>query len=234
MDKIERLLIQQGKTVYGIDEVGRGCLAGPVVAAAAVLNYERLRKLPPKAKRLITDSKALTHEKRQAALGHLEGVIVAQAIGIASVTEIDTVGILNASFLAMRRALAQIKDLMATEPHILVDGHMKIRECALPQTPVIEGDAKCASISAASIIAKEYRDQMMRDFDEVFPGYGFAQNMGYGTKQHLAGLEMHGVCMLHRHSFAPVRRFAALTVGTALPPTTEETFVAQESFAEQF
>lgn len=206
MDEIEHFLVLQGKTVYGIDEVGRGCLAGPVVAAAAVLDYEALSKLKPEARRLITDSKALTHEKRQRALEHLQNVIVSKAVGIASVVEIDEIGILNATFLAMRRSLDQINAKQSTDPHVLVDGHLKIRCCDLPQTPVIGGDAKCLAISAASIIAKEFRDEMMRNFDQVFPGYGFSQNMGYGTKQHLNSLENQGICVLHRRSFAPIRR----------------------------
>jgi ribonuclease HII len=183
-------------TVCGVDEAGRGPLAGPVVAAAVILP----EKLPRGLARRIDDSKKLPRADREyvsAALYDCAQV----AVGLASVTEIDTINILHASLLAMARAIAGL----AHRPrHALIDGNMKPK-IDLPMTTVIGGDGIELSIAAASIVAKAHRDAIMRDLHTAHPHYGWATNVGYSCRAHHAGMETHGVTPHHRTSFWRVR-----------------------------
>ncbi len=178
----------------GIDEVGRGPLAGPVVAAAVVLgngsNWEGVR-----------DSKALSPTQRSLLADKLREQVVAWALGRCEVGEIDTLNIFNASLLAMRRAF---EGLHAKVSLALVDGKYA-PELAVPSYAVIKGDSRVTSISAASILAKVARDREMQVLDRSFPQYGFAQHKGYPTAKHIAALREHGPCPHHRQSFKPVR-----------------------------
>jgi len=179
--------------VAGVDEVGRGPLAGPVTAAAVVLDPARI----PEG---LNDSKKLSEKKRVALLAELEAcaeICVAQA----SVEEIDELNILRASHLAMERAVAGL----STPPdHCLIDGNMIPRGLTIPATTVVKGDARSVSIAAASIAAKIARDMIMRDLEQQFPGYGWAQNAGYPSKSHISALQALGVTPHHRKSFKPV------------------------------
>jgi ribonuclease HII len=181
--------------IAGVDEAGRGPLAGPVVAAAVILNPQR--KIPG-----LADSKVLTEKKREALFLEIQEHALAWAIGSADVLEIDTINILQASLLAMQRAVASLSMV----PDIAyVDGNQAPKLTCSVKT-IINGDALHAAISAASILAKVTRDREMTRLAEQFPEYGFAQHKGYGTREHLAALERHGVCDIHRRTFAPVTR----------------------------
>jgi ribonuclease HII len=181
--------------VAGIDEAGRGPLAGPVVAAAAVLPAEfSLAGL--------NDSKQLTETVREQFFEALTtpGKLVCYGIGLAEPAEIDRLNILRATFLAMERA---VMALPLRPDHLLIDG-LPVPVFQQPQTAVVDGDAKSMSIAAASVIAKVTRDRMMRKWHSEFPQYDFDQNKGYGTRAHLESLQIHGPCPIHRRSFAPV------------------------------
>ena len=196
----ERRLIRCGHgTVAGLDEVGRGPLAGPVVAAAVVLDMKRI----PKG---LGDSKAIPAERREELFAE---ILASAAVGIASVgpAEIDRINIRQASLAAMCRALAA---LPCIPDAALVDGN---DPPALPceVETVIKGDASVPSIAAASIVAKVVRDRMMRRVALLHPLYGFATNVGYASAAHLAALDLHGPCPQHRRSFAPVRYAEAMT-----------------------
>lgn len=191
---IERdLRLQHGPLIAGVDEVGRGPLAGPVVACAVVMPPER-RAMPG-----INDSKQLTAKKRE----HLVGKILANALGVgvgaASVREIDRFNILQASVLAMRRALRR---LPVTPDHVLVDGR-SIRTLEVPHTAVVHGDARCYSIACASIVAKITRDKVMHALATRYPGYLWEDNVGYATGAHLRGIAERGITPHHRRSFIP-------------------------------
>jgi len=178
--------------VAGIDEAGRGPWAGPVVAAAVILNPDNI----PEG---LADSKTLT-EKRREKLAPLIRECAMVGVGVASVAEIDDINILQATFLAMARAEAAL----ATKPDVcIVDGSQKPKLKAKTQM-VVKGDAKSLSIAAASIIAKTARDQMMRDLAVQHPFYEWEKNKGYGAPAHRLGLESHGVTPHHRKSFAPI------------------------------
>jgi ribonuclease HII len=180
--------------VAGIDEVGRGPLAGPVYAAAVILNP---RKLP----KGVNDSKAMSEARREALFDDIMQKALAIGIGMATVEEIDSINILQATMLAMTRAV----DALALKPALaLVDGNRVPAGLPCPATPVIKGDAKVLSIAAASIIAKVTRDRVMCELDLVHPGYDWARNKGYGTADHLEALERLGATPQHRTSFAPV------------------------------
>jgi ribonuclease HII len=181
-------------TIAGIDEAGRGALAGPVVAAAVIL--------PEKFKhRKLNDSKQLLPEKRQEIYQELVGNnVIAWAVGVVDSVEIDTINILRATHKAMHLALA---GLAAQPEHVLIDG-LPVFPFPLPQTAIIDGDCYSLSIAAASVIAKVTRDTIMRDFCARFPEYCFSQHKGYGTELHLIKLHEHGPCPIHRRSFEPV------------------------------
>jgi ribonuclease HII len=181
--------------VAGIDEAGRGPLAGPVVAAAAVLPAEfSLTGL--------NDSKQLTETVREQFFEALTapGKLVCYGIGLAEPAEIDRLNILRATFLAMERAVTA---LPLRPDHLLING-LPVPVFQQTQTAVVDGDAKSMSIAAASVIAKVTRDRMMRKWHSEFPQYDFDQNKGYGTRAHLESLQIHGPCPIHRRSFAPV------------------------------
>lgn len=180
--------------VGGIDEVGRGPLAGPVVAACVVTDGPlRLRGL--------NDSKQVPPELRAELAAEIKTRCVAWAIGEASVGEIDRLNIYWASVLAMERALAAL----AIAPEYLLTDAVRIKSWSAPQEPVIKGDAKCATVAAASIVAKVHRDGLLVALDAQYPHYGFALHKGYATPQHIAALESHGPCAEHRRGFWRVR-----------------------------
>jgi ribonuclease HII len=180
--------------IAGVDEAGRGALAGPVVAAAVILP-EKFRR------RKLNDSKQLAPELRQEIYCDLVGnASIAWAVGIVDSVEIDRINILRATHQAMRAAIAA---LTAPPEHVLIDG-LPVFPFPLPQTAIIDGDCLSLSIAAASVIAKVTRDQIMRDFCEKFPEYCFSQHKGYGTELHLTKLHEHGPCPIHRRSFEPV------------------------------
>jgi ribonuclease HII len=180
--------------VCGVDEAGRGPLAGPVFAACVILH----RRDPIDG---LADSKVLTHERRTELAIEIRARAVAWAVASATVEEIDRINILRASLLAMQRAVEQL----TVEPHeVLVDG-LHCPEIRFPARAIVDGDALVAAISAASILAKTARDAVMVEMHALYPDYGFAQHKGYSTRQHLEALLRHGVCPIHRRSFAPVR-----------------------------
>ncbi|HVY08051.1 MAG TPA: ribonuclease HII [Burkholderiales bacterium] len=180
--------------VCGVDEAGRGPLAGPVFAACVILDDDD----PIDG---LADSKMLTHERREELAGQVRMRAVAWAIASATVEEIDRINILRASLLAMRRAVEQL----TIEPHeVLVDG-LHCPEVRYPSRAIVDGDALVKAISAASILAKTARDAVMVEMHALYPDYGFAQHKGYGTRQHMDALQRLGACPIHRRSFAPVR-----------------------------
>jgi ribonuclease HII len=180
--------------IAGIDEVGRGCLAGAVVAAAVILDLE---KPLPKG---LNDSKKLTENQRTRIAAEIKETAVAFSIAQIEAEEIDRINILQATKLAMIHAAEQ---LVPAADFLLVDA-VNLNNCRLPQKSIIGGDAVCASIAAASVLAKVYRDTMMRELDAVYPEYGFARHVGYGTKQHFEALRKHGATIIHRKSFRGV------------------------------
>ena len=183
--------------IAGLDEVGRGTLAGPVVAAAVILPPD----LPPEAKGLIRDSKQLSAMRRQEALSLIEKVAVGSGVGACDAGEIDSLGIANATRLAMARAL---DELDFAPDHLLIDA-LRLPEIQIPQKSIIKGDSISYSIAAASIVAKVTRDRLMADvFEADFPGYGFAAHKGYGTQEHIAAINALGPCPIHRRSFRPI------------------------------
>jgi ribonuclease HII len=193
--RFERRLYRQGiQRIAGLDEAGRGPLAGPVVAAAVIL---------PKNFRLpgLNDSKQLSSLARESYYDALvSNPEVLFGIGLASVAEIDQINILRATHLAMQRAVSGLASL---PEHLLIDG-LPVPTFSCPQTAIVDGDARSFSIAAASVIAKVTRDRMMVNWHEEFPVYEFASNKGYGTPEHLEKLRSHGPCLLHRRTFSPV------------------------------
>ena len=186
----------------GVDEAGRGPLAGPVVAAAAVLPGKWVADGLPESLQRLNDSKQLTEKIREELFAAIHSETeIHFGIGIIDAAVIDDINILQATHRAMNAALAQLSPPAA---HALVDGR-PVPTLATPQTAIIKGDAKSNSIAAASILAKVTRDRLMREYHEQWPEYGFAQHKGYGTAAHQAALEQHGPCPIHRRSFAPVR-----------------------------
>ena len=182
--------------VCGVDEAGRGPIAGPVYAAAVILD-------PARRVNGLADSKMLTAERREVLAGRIKERAIAWAVAQASVDEIDRINILRAALLAMRRAVESLK----IQPHeAWVDGQM-CPDLACQARAIVDGDAKHKMISAASILAKTARDAEMRTLHERFPQYAFDQHKGYSTPEHLALLRRHGPCEIHRRSFDPVRAF---------------------------
>ena len=175
----------------GCDEAGRGCLAGPVFAAAVILPKEFKNKV-------INDSKKLNHKQRVELRSIIEEKAVAWAVSHVSVEEIDKINILNASFLAMHRAIDQLK---ITPQSLLIDGNRFNRHSTIPHTCIIEGDGKFMSIAAASILAKTYRDDYMEQLHEQFPHYDWASNKAYGTAAHREAIRKYGITDHHRKSF---------------------------------
>jgi ribonuclease HII len=199
---VERSLWRAGfSAVAGVDEVGRGPLAGPVVAAAVIIPRSPSGE-PLRARWIgrLRDSKQLSEGQREALAERIRAECC-WAIAAVSPQVVDQINILRATRLAMRRA---VNALPARPDALIIDGR-EVVEGGLEQRSVIRGDARCASVAAASIIAKVARDSMMRDLDTTFPGYGLAENKGYGTPEHLAALSAMGYSSIHRLSFAPVR-----------------------------
>lgn len=184
------------KKVAGVDEAGRGPLAGPVVAAAVILS-------PDFDLTGIRDSKKLSTLQREKAYQRIVDAAEAVGIGIIGSDVIDEINILQATYEAMRAALA---DMGAAFDFVLVDGNHTIPGLTADQLAVIDGDSKSASIAAASIVAKVTRDCIMLELANEFPNYGFDKHKGYGTSEHLKAIEKHGVCAIHRKSFSPVAR----------------------------
>lgn len=191
----ERLWNSGCQYVAGMDEVGRGPLAGPVVTCAVILS-------PDFDLVGVTDSKQLTRHEREKLYLQIVNEAVEVSIAVNDRAAIDKMNIYAATQDAMIRA---IQNLHHRPAHLIVDAVPLSID--IPQTTLIKGDQKSISVAAASIVAKEYRDHLMRDYDRVYPGYGLAENMGYGTKEHLAGLAAHGVTPIHRRSFRPVSTY---------------------------
>ena len=205
----ERELVQRGCSIIaGVDEAGRGPLAGPVVAAAVILPEEWIANGLPHPLRGLNDSKQLTPEQRDQFFARLMSFPeVNHAIAWSDHAVIDKINILQATFRAMNEALAQLNP---TPRHVLIDGN-QISSVRWPQTPLVNGDARSYSIAAASVLAKVTRDRMMLEAHRQWPQYGFAEHKGYGTEKHLAAIAQHGPCPLHRRSFAPIKPKPALT-----------------------
>jgi ribonuclease HII len=205
--KTEKSYFAKGfRLIGGVDEAGRGPLAGPVVAACVVVGPDFAIDHPDLE--LIADSKKLTAKKREYLFNVIKQKALAVEIGVVNNGTIDKINILQASFLAMRRA---IKKLSLEPDYIVVDGGFKIPKLKTPQTAIVRGDATVWTIAAASIIAKVSRDWLMTEIDKEYPQYLFAKHKGYGTKDHLELLKKHGPCPLHRFSFSPVKEAAAKT-----------------------
>ncbi|ATQ68033.1 MULTISPECIES: ribonuclease HII [Methylosinus] len=194
--RLETRLLRDGLwPVAGVDEAGRGPLAGPVAAAAVILDPRRL----PEG---VDDSKALTAEARAAAFERIAASALAIGVAFVSAEEIDAMNIRQATLAAMARAVAA---LSLAPRHALIDGNDP-PSLACPAEAIVKGDASCLSIAAASIVAKVMRDRQMRRLAELYPAYGFAANAGYGTKEHLAAIAALGPTPHHRTSFSPMRR----------------------------
>jgi ribonuclease HII len=190
-----------GDLLAGVDEVGRGPLAGDVMAAAVILD-------PRQPIAGLADSKKLTEPQRERLYGEICGKALCWSVARASVAEIDEINILQASLLAMRRA---VEALCHQPEHVLVDGN-KLPRWRYSSEAVVQGDDRVPAIAAASIIAKVTRDREMVALDALYPGYGFAQHKGYGTKVHITALQTLGATPIHRRSFAPVRELLVVEI----------------------
>ncbi|MGD2026641.1 MAG: ribonuclease HII [Anaerolineales bacterium] len=185
--------------IAGVDEAGRGALAGPVAAGVVVL---------PQSDRLLTvlegvrDSKQMSAKQRLAVIASIEAAALACQVGFASPAEVDELGILPATRQAALRALEQLPE---PAEHLLVD-HITLHAQGIPETPLTKGDRRSLSIAAASILAKVGRDEIMLEMDAQYPEYGFASHKGYGTTRHLAAIESLGPCPIHRMTFSPIRQ----------------------------
>jgi ribonuclease HII len=201
--RFESELLQGGLTrIAGVDEAGRGPLAGPVVAAAVVFPAEWILRGLPEALQGINDSKQLSVGRREILYAELMSrAEIGRGIALVDAPVIDEINILQATHRAMNLALAQLNPLPR---HVLVDG-LRVKTLKFPQTPIVSGDALSLSIAAASILAKVTRDRLMVEYESKYPGYGFSGHKGYGTARHLAALKERGPCAIHRRSFAPVR-----------------------------
>ena len=194
----EEILAAQGyQRIAGIDEVGRGAIAGPVVAAAVILP----RQVDAPWFAGVRDSKQLTPARRELLFHHIHEIAISIGIGLVPHHLVDAQGIVKATRLAMKVAVEQ---LSPPAESLLID-YMRLPEVKLPQKGITNGDNLCFSIACASIIAKVARDRLMVKFDEIYPGYGLARHKGYGTRQHFASLYRLGPCPIHRRSFKPVR-----------------------------
>lgn len=199
LDRELKLVSAGHRFVAGIDEAGRGALAGPVVAAAVVLPLDRFDLA--RALSEVRDSKQLSPASRQRCLQEIREIAIAIGVGEASPREVDELGLLPATQTAMQRA---VEALDPQPSHLLVD-HIRIPELELPQDPITRGDQSVLSIAAASVVAKVWRDRLMAELGERYPGYGFEHHKGYGTEKHRQALARLGPCPDHRHSYAPVK-----------------------------
>jgi ribonuclease HII len=201
LDEEDKLKSQGYELIAGIDEVGRGALAGPVVASAVILPLPA--NLPWLG--LVRDSKELNSRKRESLFDLINKEVVAVGIGVVPSQVIDSVNILKATKLAMMQAVEKLPE----QPHFLLIDRVTLSQCPIPQRGITRGDKLCLSIACASIIAKVTRDHMMEEFDQTYPGYGFAQHKGYGTGGHISCLRKLGPSPIHRLYFAPVRNMIA-------------------------
>ncbi len=188
----EQLRRQGFKLIAGTDEAGRGPLAGPVVAAAVILPIDYKNAL-------IQDSKKLTALEREELFIEIKNTAISFGIGVVGWKQIDVMGILNASKLAMRQAVLKLNPT----PDFLISDAVAVNVMELSQKAMVKADEKVFSVAAASILAKVHRDRLMQKYDQKYPEYGFAQHMGYGTKVHLEAIKKHGACPIHRMSFRP-------------------------------
>ncbi|MBQ4383674.1 MAG: ribonuclease HII [Firmicutes bacterium] len=193
MSEAENRLRGQGYTlICGVDEVGRGPLAGPVMAGAVILPPDTELVIPG-----VDDSKKVSPKKRAELYGIIQEKAIAWAVGAADVETIDRINILQATMLAMRRAIEQLDP----QPDALLVDALTLHDISIPQQPIVHGDARSVSIAAASILAKVTRDTLMEELDELYPQYGFRDNKGYGTAAHIAAIREYGPCPIHRKSF---------------------------------
>jgi len=201
--EFEQALWKQGVgRVAGVDEAGRGPLAGPVVAAAAILPAHWAQSGLPAELAGLNDSKQLTEAQRERFFEFLTACAEIEfAVAMVDAAQIDAINILQATHRAMNEALARLQPL---PPHALVDGR-PVKTLRVPQTAIVKGDARSYSIAAASVLAKVTRDRLMLKYHAEFPEYGFASHKGYGTEQHLAAIQKFGACSIHRKSFAPLK-----------------------------
>lgn len=192
LKKIEEELYQKGfRKIAGIDEAGRGPLAGPVVVASVIMPKDSFIEG-------VNDSKKVSEKKRELLYDKITKEAISWSVGIVDQKRIDEINILNAT----KEGLTQcVQELSAKPDLILVDALTHIQTCGIPYESLIKGDAKCYSIAAASIIAKVTRDRIMKQWDEIYPQYGFAKHKGYGTAAHIAAIREFGLCPLHRRSF---------------------------------
>ena len=192
MKKIEEEIYKKGiKLIGGIDEAGRGPLAGPVVVACAVMPRDSMIEG-------VNDSKKVSEKKREKLYEEIVNSAISYGVGIIDQKEIDFMNILNATKFGLTTS---IKNLEEKPEFILVDALTNIDTCKIPYKSIIKGDAKCYSIACASIIAKVTRDRIMREWAEIYPQYGFEKHKGYGTKMHIEAIKEYGICPLHRKSF---------------------------------
>ncbi|MBR3872527.1 MAG: ribonuclease HII [Paludibacteraceae bacterium] len=189
--------LEKGRIECGVDEAGRGCLAGPVFAAAVILPESFSNEL-------LNDSKQLTERQRYALRPIIEAEAVAYAVGVVFPDEIDKINILNASFLAMTRA---IEALDVKPEHLLIDGNRFKSKLLIPFTTIVKGDGKMMSIAAASVLAKTYRDDYMNKIAEEYPQYDWLENKGYPTAKHRNAIAQHGITPYHRLTFKGVKEF---------------------------
>ena len=189
--------LEKGRIECGVDEAGRGCLAGPVFAAAVILPEDFQNEL-------LNDSKQLTEKQRYELRPIIEAQAIAYAVGIVFPDEIDRINILNASFLAMTRA---VESLIVKPEHLLIDGNRFKSKLLIPFTTIVKGDGKMMSIAAASILAKTYRDDYMNKIAEEYPQYDWLENKGYPTAKHRDAIAQHGITPYHRLTFKGVKEF---------------------------
>jgi len=201
LDHENELRSQGYELVAGIDEVGRGALAGPVVAGAVILPHPACLTWFE----LVRDSKQLDHKKRETLFDLIVKEALAVGVGIVAPQVIDSINILKATKLAMMQAVEKLP----RQPGFLLIDRVTLSQCPIPQKGITRGDKLCLSIACASIIAKVTRDRMMEEFDQIYPGYGFVQHKGYGTGKHISGLRKLGPSPIHRLYFAPVRNAIA-------------------------
>ena len=189
--------LEKGRIECGVDEAGRGCLAGPVFAAAVILPEDFQNEL-------LNDSKQLTEKQRYELRPIIEAQAIAYAVGIVFPDEIDRINILNASFLAMTRA---VESLIVKPEHLLIDGNRFKSKLLIPFTTIVKGDGKMMSIAAASILAKTYRDDYMNKIAEEYPQYDWLENKGYPTAKHRDAIAQHGITPYHRLTFKGVKEY---------------------------
>ncbi|MFZ5816577.1 MAG: ribonuclease HII [Bacillota bacterium] len=199
--RLERVLWRHGYQVIGVDEAGRGPLAGPVVAAACILPHGA--ELPE-----VNDSKRLSEKRREAAFTRIQQVALGWGLGIVEAARIDQINILRATFEAMARAVEAALAMAGDRatPWLLIDGNQRLPSWAGEQRPVVGGDRKSLSIAAASILAKVTRDRLMVEYDRLYPGYGFARHKGYAAREHLEALDREGPSPIHRITFIDHRQ----------------------------